>query len=361
MGWLNSRNGGRIGDNHTDIMIFFRFILLLGAFLFVSGIDEHAGNAEGASKIRIKLTTLVPKGSSYHKALMMMGQEWKETSGGQIDLIIYAGGIQGGESAMVERMTINQTQAALLTGVGLADIEPDVAGLQTMPMVFRSLEEFDYVSSRIYPQLEQSLLEKGYITLFWTDAGFLHFFSRKPVVTVDDLRSLKLFTVAGNTKQESMMVSAGLKPVPLDPTDILISLQTGLIDVVPIPPLYALAIQTYGPAPHMTDLPWAPIMGAAVITKDAWDRIPAEIKPELMASAKRAGESVLESGRRENREAVDALVDQWGVQVHDVSPAAMAEWEREVAAVYPEIRGGLVPTLIFDEVMRLIDEYRSSN
>ena len=158
----------------------FRTLLLFSLILFLADFDGHTWRAEGARKTRIKLTTLAPKGSSYHKALLQMGQEWKEASDGKIDLIIYAGGIQGGESAMVERMTINQTQASLLTGVGLADIERDVTGLQVMPMVFRSIEEFDYVSKRVYPGLEKSLREKGYIVLFWADAGFYPLFLENP-------------------------------------------------------------------------------------------------------------------------------------------------------------------------------------
>lgn len=339
----------------------FRTFFLFSLILLLADLDGRSWRVDGARKNRIKLTTLAPKGSSYHKALLQMGQEWKEASDGQINLIIYAGGIQGGESAMVERMTINQTQASLLTGVGLADIERDVTGLQVMPMVFRSLEEFDYVSKKVYPELEKSLKDKGYIVLFWADAGFVRFFSKTPIVTMDDLRSVRLFTVAGDAKQESLMVSTGFNPVPLDLTDTLISLQTGLVDAVQLPPLYALAVQTYGPAPHMTDLNWVPIMGAAVITERTWNRIPAELRPELMASAKRAGEAVMESGRRENEEAIKVMVDQWGLQVHRIPPEAMVEWERDISATYPIIRGGLVPEDMFDEVMRLVDEYRASN
>lgn len=339
----------------------FRTFFLLSLTLLLADIDGRTWRAEGARKTRIKLTTLAPKGSSFHKALLEMGQEWKEASDGQIDLVIYAGGIQGGESAMVERMTINQTQASLLTGVGLADIERDVTGLQVMPMVFESIEEFDYVSKRVYPGLEESLKKKGYIVLFWADAGFIRFFSRTPIVTMDDLRSVRIFTVAGDAKQESLMVSTGFNPVPLDLTDTLISLQTGLVDAVQIPPLYALAIQTYRPAPHMTDLNWVPVMGAAVITERTWNKIPEELRPELLASAKRAGESIMESGRRENEEAIQAMVDQWGLQVHSVPPEAFAEWERDISATYSVIRGGLVPEDMFDEVMRLRDEYRASN
>lgn len=338
-----------------------RITLICCAILFLVGADPYAGRLEAARKIRVKLTTLVPKGSSYHKALMRMGQEWKEISDGQIDLIIYAGGIQGGESAMVERMTINQTQAALLTGVGLADIEQDVTGLQTMPLVFRSLEEFDFVSQRLYPELEESLLKKGYVTLFWADAGFLQFFTREPMITMDDMRSMKLFSPTGDPKMEKLMAATGLNPVPLDLTDILISLQTGLIDVVPLPPLYALALQAYGPAPHMTNMAWAPIMGAAVITEKSWSRIPEELRPQLLDAARKAGASVQNSGRQENDEAIEAMVSEWGLQVHQVPPDDMVVWQSEVAATYPKIRGNLVPTEVYDEVLRLIDEYRASN
>jgi len=66
------------------------------------------------------------------------------------------------------------------------------------------------------------------------------------------------------------MQSAGFNPVPLETADIIPGLQTGLIDVVSMPPFYALARQVYLPAPNMLDLDWAPLIGAAVITRKAW-------------------------------------------------------------------------------------------
>ena len=123
------------------------------------------------AKTTIKLTTLAPRDSSYYHSLQRMGQAWREASGGKVDLIIYPGGIQGGESAMIKRMKIGQIQAALLTAVGLSDVEPAVTGLQSMPMIFRDFEEVDFVGTKLQPQLEQMLLDKGFVVLFWTDAG----------------------------------------------------------------------------------------------------------------------------------------------------------------------------------------------
>jgi TRAP-type C4-dicarboxylate transport system substrate-binding protein len=328
---------------------------LIGGLTLAAAADDLR-----AAKQVIKLTTLAPKGSSYHRSLQRMGETWRQASGGSVDLIIYAGGIQGGEAAMVERMWINQAQSGLLTAVGLEEIEPAVSGLQNMPMMFRTLDEVDHIGEQLQPKLEQRMLDKGFVVLSWVDTGWVRFFSRSPVVRVDDLKKMKLFTWAGDTKTMDVMTRAGLRPVPLETADILTGLQTGLIDAVPLPPFYALASQVYRPAPHMLDLNWAPLVGALVITKRAWDRIPAELRPELLEAAGRAGAEIKAAGRREGAEAVTTMKEKWGLTVHAITPEVEAEWRETAEAAYPSIRGQIVPADIFDEVRRLLDAYRAA-
>lgn len=330
------------------------WILIVGLTLAAAADDLRA------AKHVIKLTTLAPKGSSYHRSLQRMGETWRQASGGAVELIIYAGGIQGGEAAMVERMWINQAQSGLLTAVGLEEIEPAVSGLQNMPMMFRTLDEVDHIGKQLQPKLEKRMLDKGFVVLSWVDTGWVRFFSRSPVVRVDDLKKLKLFTWAGDTKTMDVMTRAGLRPVPLETADILTGLQTGLIDAVPLPPFYALASQVYRPAPHMLELNWAPLVGALVITKRAWDRIPAELRPELLAAAGRAGAEIKAAGRREGAEAVTTMREKWGLTVHEITPEVEAEWRETAEAAYPSIRGKIVPADIFDEVRRLLDAHRAA-
>ena len=312
-----------------------------------------------AKKHVIKLTTLAPKGSSFHRSLQRMGQAWSEASGGSVELIIYAGGTQGSESAMVERMWVGQSQAGMLTASGLDEIEPAVAGLQNMPMMFESLEEVDYVGEKLRPQLEERLRKKGFIVLFWADTGWVRFFSDEPVKHIDDLKKLKLFTWAGDAKTIKIMNRAGLNPVPLETSDILTGLQTGLIDAVPMPPFFALASQIYRPAPHMLELNWAPLVGALVVTKKSWDRIPVDLRIRLEAAAVEAGREIKAAGRRESDASVRTMQEKWGLKVQKVSPALEAEWREAARAAYPEIRGKIVPAEIFDEVKRLLREYRA--
>ena len=134
-----------------DRIVSHRVSSLTASALALALLTMGLPTGVGAQTHRIKLTTIAPRDSSYHKALQRMGQEWRRASGGTVEVIIYPGGIQGGEAAMVDRMRINQVQAALLTGTGLTEIEDAVAGLQNMPMVFRSLDELDYVSEQLRP------------------------------------------------------------------------------------------------------------------------------------------------------------------------------------------------------------------
>ena len=308
----------------------------------------------------IKLATVAPKGSSYHRSLQRLRESWRSISGGALELVVYAGGIQGGEAAMVERMMIDQHQAGLLTATGLALIEPGVAGLQNMPMMFRSLDEVDYVGRKLQPKLQKRMHDKGFVVLSWIDTGWVRFFSRTPVVRIDDLKKLDLFTWAGDTKTIDVMTHAGLKPVPLETDNILTGLQTGLIDAVPMPPFYALALQVYRHAPHMLDLHWAPLVGALVVTRKAWERIPVELRPQLREAAENTGAEIKAAGRREAVQSILTMREKWGLTVHEVTPTIEAEWRAATEAAYPKIRGAIVPAEIFDEVRSLLREYRAA-
>jgi TRAP-type C4-dicarboxylate transport system substrate-binding protein len=314
--------------------------------------------AEGP--VKIKLGTLAPKDSSPHQSLKVMAEAWRKAPDGGAQLIIFTDGTQGGEADMVRRMRIGQLQAALLTAVGLSDIDDSVTALQTMPMVYRSLDEVDYVREKLRLKLEQKLADKGFVVLCWVDAGWVKFFSRKPVVMPEDLKKQKLFAWAGDNKAIDIMKAAGYQPIPLETADILPGLKTGLIDAVPAPPFFALAGQIYDPAPHMLDMNWSPLAGACVITKNAWDKIPAGAQKLMLEAAAKAGNEIRAQARKEMTESVEAMKKR-GLIVHPLTPEAEAAWRKVAEGAYPKIRGSLVPADMFDEVQSLLKEYRASH
>ncbi len=307
---------------------------------------------------KLKLGTLAPVGTSYHKTLMTMAETWRKESGGAVDLNIFAGGKLGGEAEMVGLMQVNSLQATMLTAVGLAEIEPGVTGLQNIPMGFHTLAEVDYVGERLHPLLQERMAKKGFVVLFWVDSGWVRFFTKEPIVHPADLRKLKLFSWSGNPAQVELYQSAGFDAKALETADIVPGLGTGLIDAVPLPPFYAMAAQVDSRAPYMLDLNWAPLVGALVVRKETWEKIPEATRVKLLEAAAKAGAEIKATGRREMAESVAAM-EKRGLKVQAVSPEIEAEWRAISEKVYPNIRGKLVPADIFDETMRLLAECRA--
>ncbi len=336
-------------------------IIRPSTLLLAVGLAALALSARAAEPLKIKLATVAPTGSSFHKSLLNLREAWKEASHGSLDLIIYGDGKLGGESDTVGLMGVNSIQAAMLTAVGLAEIEKGVEGLQSIPMGFRDLGAVDYVGQKLQPMLEEKLLKKGFVVLFWSDAGWARFFSKKPVTTPNDLKKLKLFAWSGNPDTLVIYKSAGFNPVPLETADIVPGLQTGLIEAVPVPPVFALATQIDTRAHYMLELNWAPLVGAVVIRRATWDKIPADLRAELLKSAAAIGASIKAAGREESDKAVKAMVEKRGLKVTPVTPEVAHLWHQAAEAVWPQIRSKIIPPDIYDQTISLIQEYEAAH
>ncbi len=313
--------------------------------------------AHAEDAVKVRLGTLAPKGSFYFRILQELGEDWRKVQGEGSSFVIYGDGSQGGEADMVRRMRVGQLNAALLTAVGLAEIDKSAIALQTVPMLFHDWAEVDYVRERVRQTLEARMVEKGFVVLFWADGGWVRYFSKEPAVTPTEFKRLKVFAWAGNTEQVSLMKTMGYQPVPLEIADILPSLQTGLINAVPTTPFFALAGQLSGPAPNMLDLKWVPIVGAAVMTRKAWDAMSPAAREELKRAGEKAGLEMRTRARQEDLDSIEAMKKR-GLKVSVPNADQEAQWRTAAEEVYPRMRGAIVPADMWDEIRKVLDEYR---
>ena len=311
-----------------------------------------------AADLQLRVGTLAPKNSLYHRQLLELGEAWRAAQGGAAKYVVYPDGSQGGEAEMARRMRIGQLQGALLSVVGLREIEPSISALQNLPLLFRSWDELDYVREKMRPAMEKKFLDKGFVVLGWGDAGWVRFFSKDAAVRPDDYKRMKFFAWGSEQEQQSIMKSLGYTPVPLETADILPSIQTGMINVVPSTPYFALASQVYSTAPHMLEINWAPIVGALVVTTKAWDAMTPVAQQALRTAGEKAGLNMRLQARREVDEAVDAMKKR-GLIVHKPNAAEMQEWNALAESLYPRIRGTMVPADTFDEVFKQVKAYRA--
>ena len=195
------------------------------------------------------------------------------------------------------------------------------------------------------------------MVLNWADGGWVRFFSQKPVAVPDDLRKLKLFSWAGDNQSVEVWRAAGFNPVPLPSTEIATALQTGLVNALGAPPQVAVITQYYNHAKNMTDLPWQLLLGATIISKATWEKIPADVRPALLQAARDDGRRLQEEIRKSGDKDVEAMRKR-GLNVVTVDARARELWRQTAEGMYSRIRGAIVPAEAFDEAMRHRDAYR---
>jgi TRAP-type C4-dicarboxylate transport system substrate-binding protein len=334
--------------------MFDRMARLAGSLLLCG----LMGASALASDKPLRIGTLAPKNSLYHRQLLEIGEAWRQAQGGNAKYVVFPDGSQGGEAELARRMRIGQLQGALLSIVGLSEIEPSINALQSIPLLFKTWEEVDYVREKMRTSMEKKFLDKGFVVLAWGDAGWVRFFSKDALMRPDDFKKMKFFSFAGESEQQEIMKSLGFTPVPLETTDILPSIQTGMINVVPSTPYFALATQIYGKVPHMLEINWAPVVGALVVTQKAWDDMSPAGRQALRTAGEKAGVQIRNKARQEVEEAVEAMRKR-GLVVNKPNPDQLREWQELADKLYPRIRGNLVPAETFDEVFQHVKAYRA--
>lgn len=317
------------------------------------------GSPQASAQIRVKMATLVPAGSSWHDILKECAEKWKTASGGKVVVTLYPGGVAGDDPDVVRKMRLGTLNAGVLTSVGVAEVDRSVYALG-IPMMFSSYEEVYGVLEKMRPKVEASLLAKGFVVLNWADAGWVHFFSKKPIATPDDLKGVKLFSWSGDDSAVELWRSGGFHPVPLPATEAATALQTGLVEAMGVPPQYAVISQYYKYAPYMTDLRWQLLLGATLINKSTWEQIPAEFRPALVQASEDAGKKLQDEVRRSEERDIQAMKKN-GLHVVPVDAKTAALWTRTAENLYPKVRGPIVPAEAFDDALRFRDEYRKQH
>ena len=330
----------------------------LGRAALAAAFGLSLASASAAQTVTIKMATLVPEGSSWHTILKEVAEKWKTISGGKVVVKLYAGGVAGDDPDVVRKMRLGTLNAGVLTSVGLGEIDKSVYALG-VPLMYDSYAELYGVLDKMRPTLEQALLDKGFVSINWVDAGWVHFFAKKPIATPADLKAAKLFAWAGDIDTIEILKSNGFHPVPLPSTELSTALQTGLVEALGSPPQVAVISQYYVHAPYMTDLDWQLLLGGTVVKKDVWDKIPAELHAPLLEAAREAGQRLQQEIRESAQRDVEAMKKR-GLKVVPVDAKTRADWLATAESFYPKVRGTIVPAPAFDLAMKLRNEWRAA-
>lgn len=327
---------------------------LLFALILIFG---TAPEVLAGPKHRIKFSTLAPEGSSWMKVMRTLGKDLQDATQGEVGFRFYPGGVSGDEVAVIRKMRIGQIHAAGFTGVGLGEILPEVRVLD-LPFLFRNDKEVQYVYEKMNDYFAARFEEKGYILFGWVPVGWIHFFSREPVTSVSSLHPKKAWMWEGDPLVESTYAGLGVSPHPLSVTDVLLSLQTGMIDTVYASPIGALALQWFTKVKYMSELRMANATGGVLMSKRAFDRLPDAHKKAVRETSQKHLKKLVRIIQEDNEKAIEVMKQNGLIVTPLPKDVEVEEFVTVGKGVQKKMNGKLFGQAVLDQIMAHLKEIR---
>ena len=314
-----------------------------------------------AAPVRVNLATLAPASTTWHKALLDMGDTWKKTTEGRVSATVFGGGNLDEETIITKmRPGFETVQAAFLTAAGLAVIDLSFNAF-SIPFFLESEAEEQAVEAKLTPLIEQKLQAKGYHFLAWGTGGWVQVFSKKPLRSLAEVKAAKLYMNKGSSDWLGWYVKNGFNPVGLLPANIpeQLKLANGMIDTAPVPPYVAATLQIHKEAKYMLDLHIAPLPGALIMANSAWNKISPEDQVKVTTAAK-AFEARVRSETPVQDAAALKVMTAAGLQVITLDARAAAEFRAAANQLLSTLNESMVPKDVLTLATQERDAFRKA-
>jgi TRAP-type C4-dicarboxylate transport system substrate-binding protein len=307
--------------------------------------------------ITIKMASIVPENTPWGHFLNRIASEWKRITDGQVNVIVYHNGTAGKEDEIIRSLNLNQMQAGVLSTFGLTEIAPEVMTL-SCPFFIRNDDELDKVFNEIKPELEDRINAKGFFTLAWARVGWVKIFSKAPVFMPSDLKNQKLATNGEYEKLNQAFKTMGFQMIPVAQDDILVALNSPMVDAVYSSPIAVGGTQIFGLAKNMASINIAPFMGAVIINRPTWRAVPEKFKASMIEAVRRE-ELELDKTVRKFEEGMIKTMGNYGLKVNQLTPAQEQLWYDEIERAMPGMIGTFFDRIFYNRIQAILREQRN--
>lgn len=314
-----------------------------------------SGEVLAGGKEYIKFATLAPEGSTWMQEMHRMDKALGKATGNELRFKFYSGGVSGDEKDVIRKMRIGQVHGAGFTGVGLGEILPEVRVLD-LPFLFDNDEQIQNVYEKTTEYFAGKFDEEGYVLLGWAPVGWIYFFSNYPVQTVDDLKPAKSWMWQGDPLVEAAYKSLNVSPFPLALPDVMLSLQTGMIDTFYASPVGALAFQWFTKVKYMSRVRMGNSTGAVLISKKRFNEIPEKHRRALLDIGKKSLQRLVQRTREDNDKSIEVMLKNGLKRAPAPTEAELARFQKVGVDVRKSLTGKLFSQELLDQVLAHLKE-----
>lgn len=311
-----------------------------------------------AQQYTIKFATIAPKGTTWMNVMEEYDAAIRKESGGRMGFKIYAGNVQGDEKQVLRKIKAGLLQSGGFTGVGMGEIAPEVRVLDS-PFLVRTYTEADDLYKVFNDEFSKAFEEGGYVLLGWAEVGFVYVFTNTPIAKPDDLQGLKMWTWEGDPMAETAFRVLGISPIPLSIVDVMMSLQTGLINAVYTTPYAAVSLQWFTRVKYMVNVPLADAAGAVLISKKYFDALPADLQEILLRDGKLYMAKLTQLSRLDNKKSIEELKKQ-GIVVTTAEEKDIQQYVQVGEKARRMLVGRMYSADLLDRVEKEVADFRKT-
>ena len=288
-----------------------------------------------------------------------MAREWAEITNGAVRLRIYPGGIAGTGDDVIRKMRIGQIDMALLTSTSISTIIPDTF-VMSLPFFLKSEAELDFMLERMTKTFDEDFHDKGFKMLGWSKSGWIYIYTNRKIRRPEELKTLKFAISPENQESINAFKEMGFNIIPLDMNDLLMGLQSGMVESFYTSPMAAAAYQWFALAPNMLNIRMSPLLGGIIVSERTWRRVPSRYREDLQENVESTLRNFYNSTLTMEEKAVNVMEDN-GLEIINLSSSEEDEWITEIGGSYSVFvgEGKKVSPEVFTRYKNIIEEFRA--
>ncbi len=328
---------------HRFSLVVCVLFLALAAF-FCSGVSSASAEA-----VTISAAHADSQKSVFHKAMLKFKEVAESKSGGEIKVEIFPNGQLGSLREMVESIQMGTLDVVTVASSVLANFCPNV-GVYDLPFLLDDYQHaYRTLDGDVGKKLDGELAASGMTVLGWWPLGFRNMTTngKKEIKTVDDLKGLRIRTMASQIYQE-MFRPMGIDPVPMGWGEVFTALQQGVVDGQENPYINILDANIFevNNTIVVTEHTFSP--AAMLMSAQRWDSLSDAQKAIIAEAAKAATEVARTECEKRNADARKTLETEKGMKIITLDKAVLREKTQGVYAAHPE----------FAELVKMVDSYK---
>lgn len=268
--------------------------------------------------IVIKIAGYKPEGEPETVGMHQFGKYLSELSNGKYQVQVFPNSQLGKEDSYIDQTRRGIIQMCA-TGTQMSKFHPAMAMLET-PMLFDDLDHAHRaMKGKTFELITDGFDKKsGIRTLNAFPLGYRHFYTKKPINTVEDMKGIKM-RVPNIPLYTNFAKEAGISGQPMPYAEVAGALDQNVIDGGESPMSDIVAVKMYEITPYITKTKHMLVMHSLFINDKFYQSLPEQDKKWFNEAAQRAAEDVWQMVKDGDAAAEEAVIAGGG-KVSDPSP-----------------------------------------